>query len=160
MNINSKEALFYLYSIFRKKSSGSFNDINNPGDVLCVPFVFKNINIKVFHLMSRTNEIRNMEWHKTYPCKCRLDPTVCNHNERWNNDKCRFERKELIDKGKCEDGFICNPSTCECDKSCDVAEYLDCVNCICRKCLIDKLALECENAILNTTDTVRIADNN
>ena len=66
----------------------------------------------------------------------------------------------MIDEGKCDDGFIWNPSTCECecDKSCDVGEYLDYVNCKCRKRLIDQLALECENELLNTTDTIWIAD--
>ena len=28
---------------------------------------------------------------------------------------------------------------CECDKSCDVGEYLDCENCKCRKKLVDEL---------------------
>ena len=39
--------------------------------------------------------------------------------------------EELIDKGRCDDGFIWNPLVCEwhCDKSCDVGEHLDCVNC-------------------------------
>ena len=62
----------------------------------------------------------------------------------------------MIDEGKCDDGFIWNPSTCECEcaKSCDVGEYLDYVNCKCRKRLIDQLALECENELLNTTDTI------
>ena len=89
-----------------------------------------------------------------------MNPTVCNNNEKWNNDKCRCECKELIDKGKCADGFIWNRSTyeCACDKSCDVVEYLDYVNCKCRKRLIDQLALECEIEILNTTDTIWIAD--
>ena len=32
---------------------------------------------------------------------------------------------------------------CECDKSCDVGEYLDYKNCKCRKRLIDKLVEEC-----------------
>ena len=38
-------------------------------------------------------------------------------------------------------GFIWNPSNweCECDKSCDVGEYLDSENCKCRKKLFDKL---------------------
>ena len=99
MNINRKEPLFYPYSILRNKCRGSFNDIDNPCDKLCIPFVSKNINIKVFDLMSRTNEIRHIEWRKTYPCKCRLDLTVCNNNKKWNNDKCRCECKELIDKG-------------------------------------------------------------
>ena len=38
--------------------------------------------------------------------------------------KCRCECKELIDKGRCDKGFIWNPSNygCECDKSCDAGE--------------------------------------
>ena len=28
--------------------------------------------------MSRTNETRHIEWHKTCKCKCRLDANVCN----------------------------------------------------------------------------------
>ena len=41
--------------------------------------------------------------------------------------------------------FIWNPSNCECvcDKSCDVGEYVDYVNCKCRKRLVDKLIEEC-----------------
>ena len=37
-----------------------------------------------------------------------------------------------------------NPSNCqcECDKSCDVREYLDYENCKCRKKLIDELVEE------------------
>ena len=37
------------------------------------------------------------------------------------------EFKELIDKGVCDKGLICNPSNCdcECDQSCVIGEYLD-----------------------------------
>ena len=69
--------------------------------------------------MSRTNETRHIEWHKTCKCKCRLNSSVCCSNkQRWNEDKCRCECKELIDKGSCGKGFIWNPSNCEfeCDK--------------------------------------------
>ena len=61
------------------------------------------------------------------------------------NDKCRCECKELIDKASCDKGFIWNPSNrdCECDKSCDVGEYLDYKNCKCGKKLVDKLVEEC-----------------
>ena len=55
-------------------------------------------------------------------CKCRYDTSVCNNNKQlWNEDKCRCECKELIDKGSCDKGFIWNPSNCkcECDKSYD-----------------------------------------
>ena len=66
------------------------------------------MNIKVFNLMSRINETRHVSWHQT--CKCRLDASVCYNKQRWNNDKCVCECKELIDKGRCDNGFICNPS--------------------------------------------------
>ena len=86
--------------------------------------------------MSRTNETRHIEWHKTYICKCRLDVSVCNKKQRWNKDKYRCECKELN----------CN---CECEfgKSCDVGEYLDYENCKCRKNLGDKLVEECTENI-------------
>ena len=76
--------------------------------------------------MSRTNEIRHIEWHETCKCKGRLDASVCNNKQRWNDNKCRCECKELIDKGVCDKGSIWNPSNCECeyDKSCDVGEYV------------------------------------
>ena len=55
----------------------------------------------------------------------------------------------MIDKGICDKGFIWNPSNCECecDKSCDAGEYLDCENCKCRKNLVDKLVEECSDNI-------------
>ena len=43
--------------------------------------------------MSRINETRHVSWHETCACKCRLDASVCNDNQCWNNDKCRCECK-------------------------------------------------------------------
>ena len=52
--------------------------------------------------------------------------------------------QELIDNGRWDKGFIWNSSNSgyECDKSCDVWEYLDYKNCKCREWLIDKLVEE------------------
>ena len=49
-------------------------------------------------------------------------------------------------------GFIWNPSNCECecDKSCDIGEYLDYENCKCWKKLVDKLLEECSENIKET----------
>ena len=35
----------------------------------CVPDVVKKLKVKVFNLMSRTNETRHIEWHETFQCK-------------------------------------------------------------------------------------------
>ena len=85
--------------------------------------------------MSRTNETRYIKFR----WKFRFDASVCNHEQRWNKDKCRCECKELIDKGSCDNGFIWNPSNfeCECDKSCDVGEYLGHEKSKCRKKLVN-----------------------
>ena len=55
----------------------------------------------------------------------------------------------MIDKGVCDKEFIWNPSNCECecDKSCDIGEYLDYSNCRCKRKLFDKLIEECTENI-------------
>ena len=149
INVNKDEPVFYVFTIKTSKCSGSCNNINDPYAKMCVPDVVKNLNVKVFNLMSRTNETRHIEWHKTCKCKCRLDANVCNNKQRWNDDKFRCECKELIDKGTRNKGFIWNPSNCECegDKSCNVGEYLDYKDCKCKKSLVDKLTEECTENI-------------
>ena len=74
-----------------------------------------------------TNETTRKEWPETCKCKCRFDCSVSNNKQRWNDDKCRCECKELIDKGICDEGFIGNLGNCQCKcyKSCDFREYLD-----------------------------------
>ena len=141
--------MFYPYSIKINRWKGNCNTINDPYAKICVPDQIKNTNVKVFNLMSRTNETRHIKWHKTCKCKCRLDASICNNKQRWNDDKCRCECKELIDKPMCEKGFIWNSSNSEyeCDKSCDIGEYLDYQNCRCRKKIIDKLVEECSENI-------------
>ena len=64
VNVNSNEPVFYLFSIKTIKCSGSCNNINSPYAKICVPDVVKDLNVKVFNLMSRTNETRHIKWHK------------------------------------------------------------------------------------------------
>ena len=63
-----------------------------------VPDVIKDLNVKVFNLMSRTNETKFIESHEKCKCICRLDKIICNNKQKWNKDKCRCECKELIDE--------------------------------------------------------------
>ena len=61
ININSNEPVFYPFSIKTSKCSGSCNNINDPYAKISVPDVIKNLNVKVFNLMSRTNETRHIK---------------------------------------------------------------------------------------------------
>ena len=141
--------MFFPFSIETSKYSGSCNNINHPYAKICVPDIIKNLDVKVFNLMSRSNETRFIECPEKCKCKCRLDAIVCNNKQRWNKNKCKCECKELIDKGVCDKGFIWNHSNCECecDKACGVGEYLDHEHRKCRKKLVDKLVDECAETI-------------
>ena len=56
ININSNEPSFYPCRVKISKCSGSCDNINDPYANLCVPDVSKNMNVKVFNLISRTNK--------------------------------------------------------------------------------------------------------
>ena len=81
VNVNGDDPVFFPFSIKTSKCSGSCNNINNPYAKLCVPDIVKNLNVKVFNLMSRTNETRCIEWHETCKCKCRFNCSVCDNKE-------------------------------------------------------------------------------
>ena len=110
IDININNPIFYPFSIKVNKCNGNCNDINDSYAKICVPDIVKNLNDKVFNLMSRNNETRHIKWYKTCKCICRLDKIICNSKQRWNEDKCRCECKELIDKGLCNKGYVWNPS--------------------------------------------------
>ena len=67
ININSNEPISSSYNIKVNKCSRSCNNINDPFAKLCVPDITKNINVKVFNIMARINETRQIVWHET--CK-------------------------------------------------------------------------------------------
>ena len=114
VDINGNNPIFYPFIIKINKYDGNCNNINNPYAKFCVPDVIKDLNVRVFNLISRTNETRFIKWHETCKCVCRLDGIICNSKRRWNEKKCMCKCKELVDKGTCDKGFIWNPSNCEC----------------------------------------------
>ena len=62
----------------------------------------------------------------------------------------------MIDKSRCYDAFIWNPSICECecDKACNIGQYLDYKNCNYREELIDKLVVECSEDIISGNEMI------
>ena len=78
INVNGNESVFFPFSIETSKCSGSCNNINHPHANICVPDVVKKLNIKLFNLMSRTNETKYIEWYKTCKCECKFGENVCN----------------------------------------------------------------------------------
>ena len=81
INVNGDELVFFPFSIEASKCSGSCNNINYPQAKICVPDAVKNLDVKVFNLISRNNETRYIEWHDTYKCECKFGENVCNNKQ-------------------------------------------------------------------------------
>ena len=73
VDINRNSPLFYPFNIKVNKCSCNCNNINDPYANICVPDTVKDLNVRVFNLMSRNNETRHIKWHETCKCICRLD---------------------------------------------------------------------------------------
>ena len=97
INVNNNE-LVDLFSIKVNKCSGSCNNINDPYAKLCVPNVVKNINVKVFNLISWKNQRKQIKWHENCKFNCKSNSSACNDKQKWNEDKCRCECKKIVDK--------------------------------------------------------------
>ena len=61
ISINNNNPMFYPFSVKINQCSGNCNNANDPYGKIRVPDVIKDLNIKVFNLMSRTNETRQIK---------------------------------------------------------------------------------------------------
>ena len=147
------EALFYPYDVLVNKCSGSCNTLNDPMARLCVPNIIKNVNMKVYNSLMRLNETRNVLWHESCKCVCRLNSSVCNSKQIWNRDACRCDCNEYF-AGiiNCTKGYMWNPSTCkcQCDMWCKPSQYLDHKKCVGKNKLVVRVIGECTNLINET----------
>ena len=61
VDVSSNNPIFYPFSVKISKCSGNCNSINDPYAKICVLDVVKNLNVKVFNLMTLTNKIRSIK---------------------------------------------------------------------------------------------------
>ena len=59
--------------------------------------------------MSWSNQTKQIKWHESCKCECRLNSIICNIKQKWNKEKARCEC--LINK-KCGNK-IWNPNSCK-----------------------------------------------
>ena len=84
VSVNGYDPVFFPHNVKTSKFIGSCNNINNPLAKFCVPDAVKNLNVKVFNVVSGIDETRHIEWHETCKCKCRFEHGVCNNKQLWN----------------------------------------------------------------------------
>ena len=92
--LDVNEALFYPYNVQVNKCSGSCNTLDNPIEKVCVPNVIKGLNMKVYNFLTMLNKTRNVLWHESCKCVCKLNSSVCNNKQIWNSNTCRCDCNE------------------------------------------------------------------
>ena len=120
---------------------------------LCVPNIIKRVNMKVYNFLMRLNETRNVLWHESCKCVCRLNSSVCNSNQIWNSDTCKCDcNEDFASIISCDKGYTWNPSNCEyqCDMWCKPGQYLDYKKCVFKNKLIGRIIAECSDIINET----------
>ena len=61
VDINSNNSVFYPFGIKVNKCNGNCSNINDLYARICVPDTVKDLNVKVFNLMTLANETRHMK---------------------------------------------------------------------------------------------------
>ena len=111
----------------------------------------------------RLNETRNLLWHESYKCVCKLSSSVCNNKQIWNDDTCRCDcNKDFAGIINCTKGYMWNPGTCECQCNtwCKPGQYLDHKSCVCENKLIGRVIEECTSVINETMINNKDSGNN
>ena len=82
----------------------------------------ENLDLSVFSIITRINELKTLTEHISCECKCKFDEEKCNSNQWWNNNKWRCEYKKY---NICEKDYIWNISTCICENGKYLASVMD-----------------------------------
>ena len=88
------------------KCNGSCNVLS---PIICVPKETKDINVKVFNMITNKNEAKTIAKHTLCDYKCKFSSTTCNSNKKWNDKKCQRKCKKYR---TCKKDCSWNPSTC------------------------------------------------
>ena len=89
-------------------------------------------------MITRIYEAKTLIKHISCDCKYKFNSETCNPNQKWNNDKCQWERKKYR---TCKKDYGWKPITCICENS----KYL--------KCIVDDLVIVCDEN-MNVMDSV------
>ena len=65
--------------------------------------------------MSWVNKTQFLVQHESCECKCRLNESACNSNQKWNQNKYSWECKELDDWISCKDNYMWHPISSDCE---------------------------------------------
>ena len=61
-------------------------------------------------MITGIKESKTLRKHMSREFKCKFDGTKCNSNQKWKNNKYKFECKNLLEHHVCTTNYIWNPA--------------------------------------------------
>ena len=74
---NPIELNYYSFMISLDKCNGSCNVVGDLSTTMCVPSEIKDLNVKVFNVLTRINEAKTLIKYISCDCKWKFDSTIC-----------------------------------------------------------------------------------
>ena len=115
---------------------------------ICVTKERKDINVKVFNMITKKNEGKAKKEHISCYCKCKFNSTTCNSKQKWNKKTCQCECKKYCE---CKENYSCDSSACICEN----CKYLKSIaNTTVTEC--DKIMLVMDNLSTKKTNAIQV----
>ena len=83
--LNPVELKYYPSMMSLDKCSESCNFADDLSTKICIPSKTKDVNVKVFNMITNRNEAKTMVKHISCDCKCNFNNTTCNSNQKWKH---------------------------------------------------------------------------
>ena len=75
--LNLVKLRYYLFMISLGKCNGSCNSVDDLFVKICVQNKTKSVNIKVFNMITKVNEVKSLTKHHSCDFKCKFDSRAC-----------------------------------------------------------------------------------
>ena len=95
IGLNPIELNYHPFMISIDKCNGSCNFFDDLSTKKCILNETKDVNAKVFNMITRINEVKTLEKHISCDCKCKFDSRRCNSNQKCECKKYRMCEKRL-----------------------------------------------------------------
>ena len=84
----NQELHYYPFAVKLDRCVWSCNTLNDLSNKVCFPNKTEDLNLNVFNLIARINELKALTKHISCECECKFDGRSFNSDQWWNNVKC------------------------------------------------------------------------
>ena len=95
IDLNPVDLKYYLFMITLDKCTGSCNSIDDLSMRIFVPSRRKEVNVKIFHMITNRDEAKTLVKHISCDCKCKHCRTF-KKGYSWNPSICIFEHGKYL----------------------------------------------------------------